>query len=183
MVSDLTVRECSSELGNKIKVDKNSPEQIVKQNEEKQCKYFFESQKYMRKWKPQETNIPNFDLRNFCYSNLTLSFHIIDSLENYDFIQKIMPSYNNTTKESKAFIIDSANERSYALTKEATFINYMEFIDDFYSKTLETIQRTTFIEVKEKVPLISFAELATQSFTEVSSREHENVSFCFKCYP
>lgn len=171
-----TERDCGSEAVYKKKVDKSSPDQILKQTHEKQCKYFFESQKYMQSWNPQESDIQKFNKRNFCNSNLTLSFHIIDGLENYDFIRKIIPSFNSTTTDFKVFIIDSDNERSFALTKEATFSNLMEFINNFYSKTLDRLQRTTFVDVKKKQPFISFEELTAQSFADVTNREHENVS-------
>lgn len=174
-----TAEECTGEALQKQTVDKYSPEQILKKKQEKQCKYFFESLKYINHLRHQETNIPKFNIQNFCYSNVSLSFHIIDSLENYDFVRKIKPSLNSTTKDSKAFIIDSDNERSFVLSKEATFTNYMEFINDFYSETLEKVQRNTFIDAKKKVPLIAFEELTTQSFKEVINREQENVSNFF----
>lgn len=173
-------RECKQEPVYKNTVDESSPDQILKRNHEKQCKYFFESQKYMKNLKHQETDIPSINKRSFCHSNLTLSFHIIDSLENYDFIRKIIPNMNITTMESSMiFIIDSDNERSFVLNKEPTFMNYMNFINDFYSKTLERLRRTTFISVNQRVPFISFEELTTETFTDITNREHENVSFWF----
>ncbi|KAL5281311.1 TXNDC11 family protein [Megaselia abdita] len=172
-VLPLNERKCSNEPVQRNKVDKSSPEELLKKKHEKQCKYFFESRKYMTKLKIQEYDIP-VNRQSFCFSNITLSFHVLDSLENYEFIRKIIPNLNSTTTESKVFIIDSDNERSFAQHKEPTFINYMEFINDFYSKTLKRLQRTTNIDDKRKVPFISFKELTSHSFKEIINREHEN---------
>lgn len=177
VIPDFSLKECSVEAINKKEIDGKSPETILKKKLITQCKYFFKSKKYIgTKFKQPKTNPPKLNIQKFCYSNLTLSFHIIDSLENYDFIRKFLPNLNITTQESKAFIIDSLNERSFVLKKPSTFYNHIEFINDFYSETLEKLQRTTFTDVKKNSPLISFTELTTQSFKEVTYREYENVS-------
>lgn len=170
------MKECGIETVQKKEIDKKSPEHIFKKKLETQCKYFFKSKMYMStKFKEPSKNIPKLDIQNFCHSNLTLSFHIIDSLENHDFIRKFVTNLN-TAQDSKAFIIDSFNERSFVLNKSPTFLYYIEFINDFYSGKLEKLQRTTFIDVSKKPTLISLTELTAQSFTEVTYREHENVS-------
>lgn len=166
--------------GDSSYIESNSPTSILKKKFIRNCQYYSKSKHLINSWSIQHFQINRSIDQSFCKSNSTLSFHIIDSLENFDFIQKLVPNENRHFNSS-LFIIDSENERSFEFVKEHSFQNYLEFINDFHSNSLKRIERTSLIgkSVQSKESLIYFIELTAENFQNIITYENTNVRNSF----